>query len=46
MGIRKGELYDKEKAKVPGPGAYDANKMIPTKHVRIGTSARDNIKDN
>ena len=46
MGIRKGDLIDKEKSKVPGPGAYDAKKMIPNKQVRIGTSTRETIKDN
>ena len=39
MGIRKGELYDKEKAKVPGPGSYNANKFIPTKNICMGTSS-------
>ena len=39
MGIRKGDLYDKERAKVPGPGSYNAEKIIPKKHICIGTSS-------
>ena len=46
MGIRKGDLSDKERAKVPGPGAYNAEKIIPNKNICIGTSKRDAIKDN
>lgn len=47
MGIRKGDLYEKEKAKIPGPGSYDAEKINPNKHIYIGTSSqREPIKDN
>lgn len=31
IGIRKKDLSEREKAKIPGPGAYDPNKILPIK---------------